>query len=214
MPSIDTIFFDVDGTLVDARRDIANAMNHALHTLGFSRLPDETIVSHIGSGVKDLIRKSLGTGDEAIVAKGTKLYSDYYIAHAADETILYPHAVEILEYFKDRRKFILTNRYAAFADAALRGLGIRGYFEEIIGGDDENCLKPSACIVDGVAGRLRIDKKRSLIVGDMDVDVMTGKNAGIAACWVTYGLGKREEVAPLSPEYIIDDLIELKHIIK
>jgi len=214
MASFDIILFDVDGTLVDATSDIANAMNYALRVLKLPELPKETIVSHIGSGVKDLIKKSLGTDDEAVIEKGTKLYSDHYIAHAADETILYPHVIDILEYLKDKRKFIFTNRYVAFADVALRGLGIRDYFEGIIGGDDENCIKPSACAVDRAVKRFGIDKSKSLIVGDMDIDVMAGKNSGIAACWITHGLGKVEEVAPLKPEYIIDDLIELKEIIK
>lgn len=214
MASIETIFFDVDGTLVDASQDIANAMNHALRVLGFPELSKEAIVSHVGAGVKDLIRKSIGTDDEAIVEKGTKLYTGHYIAHAADETILYPHVIDILEYFKNKRKFILTNRYASFADVALRGLGIRDYFEEIIGGDDEKCLKPLACVVDRAVKRFGIDKSKTLIVGDMDVDVMTGKNAGVAVCWITHGLGKVEDVGPLKPEYIIDDLIELKEIIK
>lgn len=214
MAPIDVIFFDVDGTLVDARADIANAMNHALRELKLAELPKDVIVSHIGSGVTHLIRESLGTDDEATIEKGTKLYSDHYIAHAADQTVLYPHTIEILEYLKRKRKFILTNRYASFADVALRGQGIRDYFEAIIGGDDENCLKPSACVIDRAAKRFGIDKGRSLIVGDMDVDVMTGKNAGVPVCWVTYGLGSVDEVAPLKPEYIINDLIELKKIIK
>ncbi len=214
MASFDTIFFDVDGTLVDATLDIANAMNHALKALGLKTLPKDVITSYIGYGVTDLIKKSLGTDDETIIKSGTKLYTDHYIAHAADETILYPHAVEILEYLKDKRKFILTNRYALFAEVALRGLGIVDYFENIIGGDDENCLKPMACVVDRAARIFGIDKKSSLIVGDMDVDVMTGKNARVATCWVTHGLGKAEDVAHLKPDYIIDDLLELKGIIK
>lgn len=214
MPFIDTIFFDVDGTLIDARSDIANAMNHALRVLGLPELPKETIVSYIGSGVKYLIRKSLGTDDEVLIEKGTRLYSDHYIANVTNETILYPHAVDILEYLKGKRKFILTNRYALSADVALRGLGIRDYFENIIGGDDEGCLKPMACVVDRAAKKFNVDKSRSLIVGDMDVDIMTGKNAGVRTCWVTYGLGKIEEIGPLNPEYVIDDLVELKEIIK
>lgn len=214
MASFDVILFDVDGTLVDARLDIANAMNYALRILDFPELPEADITAYIGTGVRDLIRKSLGTDDERTIEKGTKLYIDYYIAHASDQTILYPHAVEILEYLKPKRKFILTNRYESFADAALRALGIRDYFEGIIGGDDESCLKPLACVVDRAAERFGIDKGRSLIVGDMGIDVMTGKNAGVKVCWVTHGLGKIEDVAPLKPEYIIDDLIELKEIIK
>jgi phosphoglycolate phosphatase len=211
--SFDTILFDVDGTLVDATSDIANAMNHALRMLKLPELPKKTIVSYIGAGVKYLIRNSIGIDDEAIIGKGTQLYSDYYLAHAADETVLYPHVTDILEYLKGKRKLIFTNRYVSFADAALRALGVRDYFEAIIGGDDESCIKPSACSMDRIVERFGIDKNKSLIVGDMDIDVMTGKNSGVKACWVTYGLGKIEEVAPLKPEYIIDDLIELKEII-
>lgn len=214
MPSFSTIFFDVDGTLVDATRDIANAMNHALKTMGYEALPTDIITSYIGHGVSDLVRKSLRTDDEALVERGTQLYTDHYIAHAADETTLYPHAVEILEYLKDKRKFILTNRYVSFAEVALKGLGIADYFEEIIGGDDESCIKPMACIVDRAASMFGIDREGSLIVGDMDVDVMTGKNAKVATCWVTHGLGRPDDVLKLKPDYVINDLLELKDIIK
>jgi len=211
---IDTIFFDVDGTLVDARRDIANAVNFALKSLGRPALPDEVIISYVGTGVMYLVGKCLGSEDSALIEKATKLYSSYYMAHSADEATLYPNAVEILEYLKDRRKIILTNRYAVFADAVLKGLGIRQYFEEIIGGDDEACLKPSACVLDKVVPRLGIDKSRALIVGDMDVDVLTGKNTGVKTCWVTHGLGKIEDIRSLKPDYIIENLIELKAIVE
>jgi HAD superfamily hydrolase (TIGR01549 family) len=136
------------------------------------------------------------------------------MAHPADEARLYPHAVEILEYLKPRRLFVITNRYVSFADAVLNGLGIRGYFEEVVGGDDESCLKPSACVIDGVASRFDIDKSAAIIVGDMDVDIMAGKNSGIATCWVTHGLGKIEDIKHLKPDFIIEDLIELKEIIR
>lgn len=216
MPAIqvDTIFFDVDGTLVDARKDIANAMNFALRTMKLRTLPDDVIISYVGTGVKYLIRQCLGSDDPATIDEGTRLYSDYYIAHASDEAVLYPNAVEILDHLKDKRKFILTNRYTAFTDPVLKGLGIRDYFEEIIGGDDESCIKPSACVLAKVIPRFKLDKSRSLIVGDMDIDVMTGKNTGIKTCWVTHGLGKIDEIRGLNPDYIIEDLIELKEIIK
>ena len=214
MALFDTIFFDVDGTLVDSRKDITNAVNHALGTLGFRKLSVEAVVSYVGTGVKDLIRKCFGTDDEAIVEKGDKLYWKYFMEHAVDESVLYPHAREILEYLKDKRKFILTNRYKDFAEATLKGLGIIGYFEEIIGGDDENCMKPLACLFDRIVPRLKVDRKNALIIGDMDIDIQAGKNSGIKTCWITHGLGRVEDVKALNPDYIIEDLIELKEIIK
>ncbi len=214
MIAIDYIFFDVDGTLVDSRKDIVNAMNYALKKLGVNSRPEHEIVSYIGTGVKDLVRKSLGPRNIALTEEGVKIFSDYYTKHATDETKIYPHVKEILDYFKNKRKFVLTNRYSQFADITLNGVGIRKYFEDILGGDDENCLKPSACVVDRALPRLKIDKAKSMIVGDMAIDIQTGKNSGIKSCWVTYGLGKFEDVKALKPDYIVDDILELKNIIK
>jgi HAD superfamily hydrolase (TIGR01549 family) len=211
---IDAIFFDVDGTLVDSRKDIVKAMNYTLAQLGVPEKPAEEIVSYVGTGVRDLVTKSLGKANGHLTEKGIDIFSRYYIAHSADESILYPHVKEVLEYFKAKRKFIVTNRYSQFADATLKGLGIRKYFEKIFGGDDENCLKPSACVLDKAIAMLKIDKDKAFIVGDMAIDINTGKNSGIKTCWVTYGLGKGQEVLPLKPDFIINDMIELKGIIK
>lgn len=213
MISVDAIFFDVDGTLVDARKDIVNAVNYAMRRLGLKARPFELVVSYIGTGVKDLIEKSLGADKSEFAEEGVKLFSDYYVKHPTDEAKLYPHVRETLDYFRTKRKFILTNRYSRFADAALSGLGIRQYFEEIIGGDDENCLKPSACVLNNLLPGLKLKKAECIIVGDMAIDIMTGKNSGIATCWVSYGLDKREDIEPLKPDYMIDDIAELKTII-
>ncbi len=214
MIRVDVIFFDVDGTLVDARTDIANSVNYTLKKLGIGEQPESAITSYIGTGVKDLIAKSLGSENSGLADRAIKIFSAYYIEHSADKARLYPNVDETLKFFKDKHKYILTNRYARFADITLRKLGIRNYFIDIIGGDDENCLKPSACVFDKFSSKLKIDKTKAIIVGDMSIDIMTGKNSGIKTCWVTYGLGKDEEVRPLRPDYIIDDMIELKGIIQ
>ncbi len=212
--NVEAIFFDVDGTLVDSRKDIAIAMNFALRGLGLVEKPEEVIVSYIGTGVRDLIKKSIGNGDEDLIDKGVKLYSDHYMAHAIDHAGIYPGVVRTLEHFSLKRKFILTNRYSGFADATLKGLGLRGYFEDIIGGDDESCLKPSACVMDRALPRFGLDRTRSMIVGDMAIDIMTGKNSGIRTCFVTYGLGKLGDVETLGPDFVIGRMDELIDIIK
>ena len=218
MAEISVIFFDVDGTLVDSRKDIVKAINYTLRRLGLPRKPAREIVSYVGTGVRDLVEKSLRNGKAARVDKAVKIFSAYYTKHSADFSKLYPHVKEILVYLKDKRKFILTNRYKDFADATLRELEIRRYFEDIIGGDDEDCKKPSACVLEKVLSKLKIDRRKAMIVGDMAIDIETGKNSGVKTCWVTYGLGRRKDFpargkARLKPDYIIDDLIELEGII-
>ena len=214
MLTVDSIFFDVDGTLVDSKKDIATAVNYALKSLGLEVRPEGEVYGFIGSGTKDLVRKSLGAENAASADKALEAFSKYYAEHSAENTVLYPHAKEILEYFKDKKKYILTNRYKRFAEITLKTMGIRDYFLDIIGGDDENCLKPSTCAVDPFISGAGIDPSRALIVGDMSIDIQTGINAGIKTCWVTYGLGKTEDVLPLKPDLIIDDLIELKGVVK
>jgi phosphoglycolate phosphatase len=189
-------------------------MNYALRRMKLPERSFDEIVSYIGTGVKDLISKSIGSAEEGLVERGVELYGAYYMAHPAGAAILYPHVKEVLEYFGKKKKYILTNRYARFADPVLKALGIRKYFADIIGGDDEHCLKPSACVLEPHISKLGIDKEKALIVGDMAIDIETGKNSGVKTCWVTYGLGKTEDVEPLKPDFVIDDIIELKTLIK
>ena len=214
MPEIDVIFFDVDGTLIDSRIDIVRAVNYTLKHYALAEKPAKEIVSYIGTGVKDLLRRSLGPDKARFTDEAVKIFSGYFLKHPTDESLLYPNVKEVLQHFSKKRKFILTNRYREFADTALKNLGIRDYFEEILGGDDENCIKPSACALDKVFGVFHIDRKKSIIVGDMAVDVMAGKNSGVKTCWVTYGLNKLDDLKGIKPDYIIDDLVELKDIIK
>ena len=213
MQAIKAVFFDLDGTLADARLDIAGAMNRVLKRLDRPERSVEDISSYIGTGVKDLIGKSLGGCDAGLIDRATALYEEEYLKHPADHAILYPGVTKLLKDLSDKRKFILTNRYANLASALLKKLGIRAFFEEVFGGDDEGCIKPSSCVLDRILPAVKVDKKEAIIVGDMVIDVMTGKNSGVRTCWVTYGLGKKEDVLPLKPDYVIDRISELGRII-
>ncbi|MBI5123866.1 MAG: HAD-IA family hydrolase, partial [Candidatus Omnitrophica bacterium] len=185
-----------------------------LRVLGRKGKSFDEIVSYVGTGVSDLIAKSLDTDDDSLVEKGVEIYSKHMLEHPARNAKVYPHVKETLEFFKDKRKFVLTNRYAKFADVVLNALGLGKYFEDIFGGDDESCIKPSACVLGTILPRLKIDKSKAIIVGDMSIDIMTGKNSGVRTCWVTYGLGSAEEVKDLKPDYVIDDIAQLKKIVK
>jgi len=211
---IKAIFFDVDGTLADARLDIGGAINRVLKRLDLPGKSIETITSYIGAGVKDLIQKSLDKSDEALIGRATAMYEEEYLKHPADHALLYPGVVKLLKDMPDKRKFILTNRYSHLASALLEKLGIRDFFEEVFGGDDEDCIKPAASVFGKILPSVKVEKKEALIVGDMAIDVMTGKNSGVRTCWVTYGLGKKEDVLPLKPDYVIGSITELGSIVK
>ncbi len=213
MKYIDLIIFDLDGTLVDSRDDIANAVNFTLKKIGLKEKSIAEITSYIGTGVEDLIRKSLGNKQEAFLTKALSVFEEYYRKHSTDNSVLYPNVKEILEYFNNKRKTIVTNRNYEFALIALNKLGIQDYFEDVIGGDDIGCMKPSSCPLDRSMKRLNANREKAIIVGDMDIDIVAGKTAGIITCGVTYGIGEKEDIIKAKPDFIIDDIIDLKSII-
>jgi HAD superfamily hydrolase (TIGR01549 family) len=213
MRRVQLIIFDLDGTLVDSKKDIANSVNFTLRSLGLEEKDDSLISSYVGRGIEDLIKKSLGEKNSAYFSKALDIFIDYIKKHAVDNTVLYPGVRDILEYFKDKKKVIITNRKYEIADIVLKGVGISGYFNEVIGGDDLDCMKPNSCPLDKVIQRFNIAKTAAAIVGDMDIDVLTGKSAGVLTCAVTYGIGKRADIIKAKPDYIIDNIIDLKNII-
>lgn len=209
---IELIIFDLDGTLIDSKKDIANAVNFTLKSLALREKPLPEIFSYIGYGLRELLSKSLPPENKNLLAKALEVFEGYFMQHSLDQTVLYPYAQEILEYFREKPLAVVTNRGRKSSEAALRGLGIMKYFKAIAAGDDEGCLKPSPCPLEKVIKKLAVPKSQSMLVGDMAVDVAAGKAAGITTCAVTYGIGKKEEIAAARPDYMIDGLQELKNI--
>lgn len=213
MKYIDLIIFDLDGTLVDSREDIANAVNYTLQEVGLKKKSIQEIGSYIGTGVEDLIRKSIDGTANPFFEKALSLFTEYYKKHSTDNSCLYPGIKEVLEYFKDKRKIIITNRRYESAINILKALGIYDYFADITGGENFGCLKPSSCPLEKAMHKLNVDREKTIIVGDMDIDILAGKKAGIRTCAVTYGIGRKEDIRRLKPDYIIDNILKLKEII-
>ena len=211
---IDLMLFDLDGTLIDSREDIANAVNHMLKTFDLRERSREEIVSFIGRGIADLIRNALGKGREEMLEEAMKIFEGYYRKHGTDTSILYPGVIEMLEYFRNKKKAVVTNRNYEFAKSALEKLNIDDFFEDIAGGDDVNCMKPSSCSIETIVNRAKADKKKTIIVGDMDIDIMAGKKAGIFTCAVSYGFGKKEDIERAAPDCIIGSIAELESVIE
>lgn len=214
-PQIRLLIFDLDGTLIDSREDLANSANHTRVAMGLSPLDHETIFSFVGDGARMLIQRLLDhSGDDAVVDHGLNIFLHYYRAHLLDHTVLYPGVREGLEALSlpsdgaKRTLVVLTNKPVRFSRLILEGLGVSDFFRFIYGGNSFEQKKPDPMGVHTILEETGIPGSTALMVGDSDVDVLTGRNAAVATCGVTYGLGS-EKMMQTPPDLYIDDLREL-----
>lgn len=210
---IELLIFDLDGTLVDTRRDLANAVNYALQQTGRSVLPLEVVVSYVGDGLKKLLERALGRVAEAEAEIVRQHFRQYYFEHIADFSRPYAGTVEILEHFAAKKKAVLTNKPQEFSDKLLERLGICKYFEMVVGGQADLPLKPEPEGLVKILQHLAIQPSRAAIIGDSENDILAGKAAGAFTGAATYGFRPLENLLPLHPDFLINHPVELKNYV-
>jgi phosphoglycolate phosphatase len=206
---IDLVMFDLDGTLANTGQDLADAVNHTRVHFDLEPLPEELVFTHVGRGVEHLLRHSLPEDSIDHFQEVMRVFLARYENHLLDTTILYPGVHEVLDYFRDKRRVVVSNKMHRLTVAVLRGLGVEKQFDAVLGGDSAAEKKPHPALVHDVLARFKILPTHALIVGDGDTDVEAGKRAGIITCGVTYGLGNKEALVAAQPDILIDDITEL-----
>jgi phosphoglycolate phosphatase len=205
------LVFDLDGTLVDSKLDLAQSVNAMRKELGLSPLPLELIASYVGNGVTLLVRRSLGAeATAASVEKGTAFFLAYYREHMLDHTAPYPGVAEALAKLDGchHKLAVLTNKPVKFSTEMLERLGFARYFAYVYGGNSFPRKKPDPMGLHKLMEDLGVAARETLMVGDSDTDVLTGRNAGVWTCGVTYGFGART-LEKVLPDLLIDDMRQL-----
>ncbi|MDZ7292550.1 MAG: HAD-IA family hydrolase [candidate division KSB1 bacterium] len=207
---VDLLIFDLDGTLADTRRDLANAVNHALQKIGKNEITLETITGYVGDGMRKLLERALGETSDADFEMARQHFQHFYAEHLADYSHLYPGVREVLKYFANKKKAVLSNKPQEFTEVLLQRLEIRHHFELVVGGQANLQLKPDPEAAIHILKSLHVSPKRSVIIGDGENDIRTGKAAGIMTCAVTYGFRTEQELSALEPDFVVNNLAELK----
>ena len=154
---MDLAIFDLDGTLIDSKLDLAHSVNAARAHLNLGPLPNETVYSYVGNGAPVLIRRSLGAqASEAEVAQALDFFLQYYREHMLDNTVLYPGVRTAL----DRMLLagiplaVLTNKPVRISRAIVDGLGLGGHFQYVYGGNSFEQKKPHPIGIDTLVSQL------------------------------------------------------------
>jgi phosphoglycolate phosphatase len=193
--SIRLIVFDLDGTLIDSRRDLTEAINAMLTQMNRQPLPEEIIATYIGDGAGMLVRRALGDPEEEhLVDEGLTRFLDYYREHKLDHTYVYDGVFSSLDALKTmpdgspRPLAVLTNKPIVPSLAICEALGLSPYFFQIYGGNSFHTKKPDPEGLNALIREAGVRPEETLMVGDSDVDVLTARRAGAWVIGCRFGL--------------------------
>jgi phosphoglycolate phosphatase len=203
---VDLFLFDLDGTLSDSKKDLVTAINKTLVTMGFSELPEETIVTLVGKGVSKLLTNF--SGDTSAKFETFRVYMEQLDKHLLDTTKPFPGVVETLSSIT-KKKAIVTNKLKSMAERVVIGLGIDDMIDFVVGADTAQSMKPNPDPIIFALKQFGVEPSRTVMVGDTTDDIMAAKAAGVIPCGVTYGFGTRQDLADAGAEIIIEDISEL-----
>lgn len=207
------LLFDLDGTLVDSRRDIAEGVNFTLERLGRPTLSVDSVARMVGDGVRQLLIRAAGPLDDASMKRALDLFLPYYLDHCTDTTSLYPGVIETLRALSGRAMAVVTNKPMAHTEKTLRATGLDGFFTVVIAGDTLPTRKPDPEPLWEALRRLGAPRETSVMVGDSPLDIRAARSAGVRAAAVTYGFRPGPDLAALSPDYLIGSLAELREVL-
>lgn len=206
--------FDLDGTLIDSKDDIATAVNQVLARMEFPLLPVSRVMEFVGNGVKRLLERTLREihnrePGEDLLREGIEIFREEYAKHLLDQTRLYPGVKDALSRLSWADMVVVSNKPERYSKPILEGLGISGLFRAIIGEETAHAYKPDPASLELAMELCGAAPSDTVMVGDSSVDIVAGKAVGATTCAVTGGFHTREEILKHDPDLIINDLTEL-----
>ncbi len=189
------VVFDLDGTLIDSRADLAAATNATLHTYGQPPLPEDQVTSFVGEGARVLVSRAMaaaGLGDH-LVDEALVRFLDLYNTKLLNKTRLYDGVAELITWAQTVgvTMGVITNKPQAPTDRLLHALELAPFFHWVIGGDTELPRKPDPTSLLWMMEEAGFEPQRTLFVGDSPIDADTARGAGTHFCLAAYGFGQQ-----------------------
>jgi phosphoglycolate phosphatase len=207
---ITNLIFDVDGTLIDSKFDIADAQLWVLRQLGVDRWTREDIFPRIGRPLTETFKELLPPEMHDRITEAKRMYIAHYRPRALDTTTLFPGVEETLAQLHERKvpMAVATTKSSVTANRVLQHFGVRQYFAHVQGTDDTPA-KPDPYVVHRILREQRWQAEQTALVGDSDVDILCARNAGIQAWAVTWGSLPEARAIELGADRIVRSMREL-----
>lgn len=203
------VIFDLDGTLVDSAADIAEALNRTLEDWQLSRVPEATVLTWIGDGVRRLVEQAFTAARSDIdLDRVMPGFMRHYEACLLRSPRLYDGVVPALEALRARNVTlaICTNKPSAMVAPLLAHLGVQDFFARVLGGDSLRERKPSGVPLRHIAAAFGVAPTAALMVGDSITDYRAAVDAGMPAALVRYGYPRGLDLDTVDAVAVVDDL--------
>ncbi|MFA6027275.1 MAG: HAD-IA family hydrolase [Ignavibacteriaceae bacterium] len=210
---IDLVVFDLDGTLVSSHETIYKATLHALKEINISAvMPEDKFYNMIGLHFEDIFREfGFAVPD---FEKFLNVYKSIYFNYI-DSSVVYSGVEEAISKLKEKRikVSLLTTKGQDQAELILRHFSLFDKFDYVMGRRPGLAHKPSPEPLQKICADLKTNILNTLIVGDSEMDIQCGKNAGSKTCAVTYGYRTKSELQKSSPDFLIDKILDVEYIV-
>jgi len=216
--AIRLVIFDLDGTLIDSRLDLVHSVNAMLRQFGRPELPGELIATYVGDGAPMLVRRALGDPEDDLFRSALDYFLAYYRLHKLDHTTIYEGIPKALAQIAapqngtERVMAVLSNKPVRPSRDIVQALGLGDYFVRIYGGNSFATKKPDPLGVQTILQETETPASEALMVGDSAIDVLTGRNAGLWTCGVSYGFAPHT-LEDLPPDVLIEKPEELAEVL-
>jgi phosphoglycolate phosphatase len=203
------IIFDLDGTLVDTKDDLRNAVNYAL---GFYNAPlcsTEMVVNAIGNGARKLIERCLPPNQHQNVDSALEHLLYYYKNHTTEHTTPCVGLADFLELTHKIPKAVLTNKPLEPTLQILEFFNWSKLFYPVIGGDSFDSKKPDPEGLNFILNTLQVPANQALLIGDGVPDIQVAKSVGVPVVALLNGFDKPEDLLHEGPDYACNSLFEL-----
>lgn len=207
IPAYPVYLFDIDGTLLDSATDICGAVQQVLPPKVAIPVTTEYLSNYIGRHLYDLFAEAVPGATLEQMDEMLARYRTIYLARRHSGTKVYPGVAEGLAALGGR-KGTATTKGSPTTRAVLEQFGLIQHFDHVQGTDGFPS-KPAPDVIFTALEAMKASPAECLFVGDSTADMEAGQRAGVATCAVTYGYGRREDLARFSPSYWIGDLREL-----
>jgi phosphoglycolate phosphatase len=211
------IAFDLDGTLIDSHRDLAESANQLIVELGGKPLPEEAIGRMVGEGAALLVKRALDAAGLDHPTAALSRFLEIYDTRLVNHTRVYDGILEALHLARRQARLgVLTNKPLGPTKKLLDAFAISDLFECVIGGDGPYPRKPNPEGLFAMMTSTGVARERTLLVGDSGIDYETAQRASVRCCIVAYGFGfrtfSRDRVE--GGNAVVDDAAGLRDVIR